>query len=145
MNLFCPGVLRQRNRDNKLKAFEFYWDSNVPRVGEVGHVSWSEWFMRGQNEKCKESTDGLEDDDAEEKLVDQEEASGLTWARFEVHRAKTQWLPLRSLEHDEDLLDPDRRIKFYVSTLLLSPYSGTINFYRNLFFVISNTTLDLKI
>ena len=116
MNLFCPGVLRQRNRDNKLKAFEFYWDSNVPRVGEVGHVSWSEWFMRGQNEKCKESTDGLEDDDAEEKLVDQEEASGLTWARFEVHRAKTQWLPLRSLEHDEDLLDPDRRIKFYVSS-----------------------------
>ena len=30
----------------------------------------------------------------------------------EVHRDKSHWIPFRSFEDDEDLLDPDRRAKF---------------------------------
>ena len=45
LNFFCPPPLRMRNRDNKLKAIEHYWEANVPRAGEEGHISWTEWFM----------------------------------------------------------------------------------------------------
>ena len=51
-------------------------------------------------------------DETELGLIDPDEASGLSWARIEVHRDKSQWIPLRSLENDDDLLDADRRIKF---------------------------------
>ena len=45
LNLFCPPPLRMRNRENKLKALEHYWEANVPRCGEKGHISWNEWFV----------------------------------------------------------------------------------------------------
>ena len=59
LNCFCPIQLRPRNRENKLKALEFYWESNVPRIGEQGHQSWNEWFLSGQTAKCAETSEGL--------------------------------------------------------------------------------------
>ena len=59
-----------------------------------------------------EPSDELDQEEQESNLIDGDEAAGLTWARFEVHREKTNWMPIRSLEHDEDLLDAERRVKF---------------------------------
>ena len=37
-------------------------------------------------------------DENELNLIDEEEASGLSWARVEVHRDKSHWIPFRSFE-----------------------------------------------
>jgi len=62
LNFFCPPVLRMRNRENKLKAFEHYWESNVPRAGEEGHISWTEWFMSNGTKRCRETSEDTLDE-----------------------------------------------------------------------------------
>ena len=69
LNFFCPEPLRMRSRENKLKALEHYWESNVARCGEQGHVSWSEWFMSQGREKCAEKFEDALDEN-ELKLID---------------------------------------------------------------------------
>ena len=56
------------------------------------------------------------------KELDRTEAAGLNWARLEVLRSKNHWMPMRSLEHDEDLegVGPERRVKFSVNFRFLS-------------------------
>ena len=38
-----------------------------------------------------------DEDDYESSLIQADEAAGLSWARFEVHRDKNHWIPMRRI------------------------------------------------
>lgn len=42
-NLFCPIVLQDVNKSDQMDFLSAFWDSGVPRFGEVNAAGWATW------------------------------------------------------------------------------------------------------
>lgn len=57
--LFCPSLLL--SEQSKLRLFEYFWDSNGARVGEVGALGWSSWLEKAEEQKQKVIDEDLDE------------------------------------------------------------------------------------
>ena len=44
-NLFCPPTLKHSSREDKMAAFEEYWESSCAKLGFQGCCGWKYWVQ----------------------------------------------------------------------------------------------------
>lgn len=125
-NFHCPDELKSLSVSlgDKIKYFEPFWDSGVPRFGEDGAKGWKAWFKEQQEEKakessCEKSTCGFLGgggiftiEEKAHKTVEEETESELSlirgkdphvaWGHLEAFREQEHFLPWRPSESDQE-------------------------------------------
>ncbi|WAR23692.1 NRDE2-like protein, partial [Mya arenaria] len=90
-NLFCPPLLKNASKENKMANFEEFWDNESAKIGTQGACGWN------QTGKRKES-------------------KHFTWLKIELLRDHHHWLPwkpdLSKGQTEEDCEDPERMVVY---------------------------------
>ena len=128
-NLCCPAELDAEDLPSKarLEFLGTYWDSGVPRFGELGTQGWSNWISVTQDGGASRPSLGVLDSGLCMKTVEESAGevdpevalvSGLSlpeaWLQLECHRAKEECFPWKALEgeSEEECADPERMVLF---------------------------------
>lgn len=97
-SLFCPAPLRSAPLRDRTDAFERFWESEVPRVGEPNAPTWSRWF-----ESQADNADSVADDGAR---LPSASSTLAEWFEVESRLGTERWLPVRHADtDDESMLD----------------------------------------
>ena len=119
-NLCCPvefeGSILSKER---LAYFETFWDSNVPRIGDVNAPGWRFWMLSTQEKKVESKSLCCVDDTRSTEVISGEgdidlDSVSLTeaWLHVEQSREKHHWLPCKASTDEEELSDPERMVLF---------------------------------
>lgn len=123
---FSPNNVSNMNWPNRLKAFESFWMSNMPRLGDEDGKGWknsnneskdmTEKYLKNENNHAKHC------DDAEKSIVESlqhlEDSSRLiAWSELETTRSNIFWRPLVCLKTfvDEDIFEVISFFRHYKS------------------------------
>jgi hypothetical protein len=88
-NLFCPAEYLKYSLSQKLKKFEVFWDSEMPRFGDEGAKGW-----RSHQDVCEEEKSffTILDFHTFQNIED----SFTRWKECEKYASFVQWLPARN-------------------------------------------------
>ncbi|KAF8898878.1 NRDE-2, necessary for RNA interference-domain-containing protein [Infundibulicybe gibba] len=92
-----PQVLKGLSFHAQVDQLEEFWESEVPRIGEVGAKGWSAWVASG---RADEATQPQPADPPQKSLPNSDPYT--IWALNELHADRTARLPARSKDESED-------------------------------------------
>ncbi|KAG8906633.1 hypothetical protein FRB99_006421 [Tulasnella sp. 403] len=98
MVLFMPPELRGKPFSAQLDAFEEFWESECPRIGEVDAKGWAESLQVNANITTQSLSAGARDTQVATGVVD----PYTRWALLENARENTGILPQRTSDADDD-------------------------------------------
>lgn len=120
-NLFCPSILLDVAAADRLDFLSAFWDSGVPRFGEVGARGWADWVTnKGVYSPGSLSANAWSSKDKDEKkeedLINTDDDKHKLWLVFENSRLSRHWMPwkqlLGSLEDEDECEDSERVVLF---------------------------------
>ncbi len=115
-NLFSPDFPGYYALEDKLALFEPFWESGVPRFGEVRMQGWAT-VIKNKEKAAEEAIGTRRATDQENPWEDEmlSQAGELVdrkslWLELELNRERRHWSPWRSSEEDAE--DPDRAVGY---------------------------------
>ncbi|KAJ3803379.1 NRDE-2, necessary for RNA interference-domain-containing protein [Lentinula aff. detonsa] len=100
-----PQSLNGTSFESRLEAFEEFWDSEVPRIGEPHSKGWSHWASH----KHEQDTDITATSSINTKSMELDPYR--QWAEYESRADRSGQLPVRTANHESDS-DPYSAILF---------------------------------
>lgn len=113
-NLFPPDEIKGMGLDEKISFFEPFWDSQSPRIGDVGAAGWRETLVLQKSNTLTEEPVIEDEPDIGSQETDLcknvNVPTGQLWLIIENLRSELQWKPWRRTDEEPD--DPDRIVLF---------------------------------
>jgi hypothetical protein len=132
---FSPDNVRNMIWPNRLKAFERFWASNIPRLGDENGKGWkndadetkdmTEQYLQSENRLAKHCYD------LETLLVESLQAMDdtnrlIAWSELETIRSNVFWKPLVCLQAfvDEDIFEVSFLSRIIITHILVQKANG---------------------
>ncbi|XP_052775982.1 nuclear exosome regulator NRDE2-like [Mya arenaria] len=113
-NLFCPPLLKNASKENKMANFEEFWDNESAKIGTQGACGWNQTGSEAGSDVLSNDQDALEEQ--EEAIIERKESKHFTWLKIELLRDHHHWLPwkpdLSKGQTEEDCEDPERMVVY---------------------------------